>query len=780
MDEKTLATLEFPKILALLADRTSFAPSREQALALRPSSDLPSVQAALAATTEARRMLAVQPSFGIGGARDLRPLLDRAGIGGVLDVRELLDVLDTLRAVRQVRAALGKLAAEAPGLAARAARLDDCRPLAEDLANALDEGTGEVADRASARLARIRSELRAAHGRLMRRLNELLGAHRLALQDAIITIREGRYVLPVRADARGTLRGIVHDQSASGVTLFVEPFETVELNNRWRELQVEEREEIRRMLAALSRDVAAYGDALRADLNILAEIDLALAKARLAEATDAHEPELGAGPDGWTDLRQARHPLLGRQAVPIDLRLGPDFRVLVVTGPNTGGKTVALKTAGLLTLMAQAGLHLPAAVGSRVRLYQRAFADIGDEQSIEQSLSTFSGHMSNITAMLRQVDDESLVLLDERGAGTDPDEVAALARALLVHLLETGATVVATTHYSELKAFAHLTPGVQNASVAFDLETLQPTYRVVIGTPGRSQALAIAERLGLPAAVLGQARDYLSAEHHQVEALLAELHVDREQAQAARREAEHLLVEARRDAERWQRAWRGVEAERDRVLDEARREAEAELASFREQVQRLVARVEASAERETLAVALREADAAQERVRAKVRPRRPAPPADEPAGEVRVGDVVWLARFGQEGEVVVPPDERGEVEVLVGRLRVRAKAEELRRRARRESPRQQLVTYRLAERPTPPAELHVRGQRAEEALAMVESYLQEVSLAGLPQVRIVHGKGTGVLRQLIREHLARHPLVKSFAPASAREGGEGATVAVMG
>jgi DNA mismatch repair protein MutS2 len=781
MDEKTLATLEFPKILALLAERTSFAPSRERALALRPTGDPVAAQAALVETSEARRVLAVQPAFGIGGARDLRPLLDRASIGGVLDVRELLDVLDTLRAVRQVRATLGRLADEAPQLAAYAARLDDCRALAEELARAIDEHAAEVADAASPRLARLRGELRQAHERLMRRLHELLATHRAAMQDALITIREGRYVLPVRADARGAVRGIVHDQSASGATLFIEPLETVELNNQWRELQLAERREVERILRALAQQVAAHAGSLRAGLDILATIDLALAKARLAQALDAHEPELGTSADDWTDLRQARHPLLGPRAVPIDVRLGPDFCVLVITGPNTGGKTVALKTIGLLTAMAQAGLHVPAASGSRVRVYQRVFADIGDEQSIEQSLSTFSSHMTNIIAMLRSVDAASLVLLDELGAGTDPDEGAALARALLVHLLETGATVVATTHYSELKAFAHLTSGVCNASVAFDLATLAPTYRLEIGAPGRSNALAIAERLGLPQPILDLARGYLSAEHQQVEALLAELQVDREAARAARREAEALLAAARRDAERWQQAWRTVEAERDRVLAAARREAEAELAAFREQMQRLAARVAASAERETLALALREAEAAQERLRARVAPRRPAPPADEPAGPVRVGDIVWLPRFGQEGEVVALADGKGEVEVAVGRLRVRVRPEELRRRAaRREGARQPLVTYKLAERPTPASELHLRGLRADEALAQVERYLQEASLAGLPQVRIVHGKGTGVLRQLVRERLAQHPLVKSFGPAPQHEGGDGATVAVIG
>ncbi|HEY8285590.1 MAG TPA: endonuclease MutS2 [Chloroflexota bacterium] len=791
--DKTLQMLEFPKVLAMLANHTSFSLSKELALALRPETDADEVLDLQARVREAGSVLDARADVSLGGARDIRPAVSRAQLGGSLDPTELLAVRGTLECAERIRGALNRLDAEEyPWLAALRARIGLFREILSLIAQTVSQ-QGEVLDTASAALGTIRAELRVAHQRLLERLQSILNSptYRTAIQESIITIRNGRYVIPVRSDARGVIRGAVHDHSASGATLYVEPFQTNELNNRWRELQLREQEEIARILQFIAERIGAQGPAIQDTVLALGDLDLAMAKARFGAAQHGVLPAIAA--DGALSFELGRHPLLTGTVVPISVRLGSDFRVLLVTGPNTGGKTVALKTVGLLTLMAQSGLPIPAASGSRAAVFDGIFADIGDEQSIEQSLSTFSGHLSNIIRILKEMTPNSLLLLDELGAGTDPAEGSALARSLLTHLLETGARVMATTHYSELKAFAAATEEVRNASVEFDVETLSPTYKLSIGLPGRSNALAIAARLGLPADIIAGSHAFISAEEKRVETMLAEIERDREAAVAlfqAARTAQQGAVDLRA---RLEREVREILREREVILRAARAEASASVDELRRELDRAEAELRLHGTvppdlvgglRERLAVAVAEqspllaAPAAR-----KQAAKRPAQPVDVEAPRVPVvGDRVSLIRSGQIGTVVSAPNSRGEIEVQIGPFKTRVKAGEARvldieESGPSEEPRMEAARFRHEDTPAPSVDFDLRGWRVDEVLHELERYLNDAYMANLPFVRIIHGKGTGALRQAVREELATNPLVSNFRAAEARDGGEGVTVA---
>ncbi|MGQ9573105.1 MAG: endonuclease MutS2, partial [Dehalococcoidia bacterium] len=517
LNPKTISTLEFDKVLARLAQHTSFSAGRALALALRPSSDYAEVVHRQRITAEARRLLEMQPNLTLGGAHDVRPQAQKAALAGVLEPSDLLDIQATLSLAISLRNTVQRLGMHLPLLTDLAERLADLSPLVAEIARCINPRS-EVTDAASPILADLRREVRLAHDRLTARLQHILASPtgRQVAQGPIVTLRDGRYVIPVKAEQRGHLPGIVHDVSSSGATVFLEPLATVELGNAWRELQLEEQREVERILRALSAQVGHAAAEIETTVETLAEFDLALAKAKLGEALGAKElPYLSedqpwlAHSRGELRLINARHPLLKGEVVPISIWVGDSYSIVLITGPNTGGKTVALKTVGLLTLMAQAGLPIPADLGTRIPVFASVHADIGDEQSIEQSLSTFSSHVGNIIRILSEAKRNSLVLLDELGAGTDPSEGTALAQAILQHLLDIGATTIATTHHGQLKVFAHVTPGIVNASVEFDLETLAPTYRLSIGLPGQSNALAIAERLGMPADILERARQHI-------------------------------------------------------------------------------------------------------------------------------------------------------------------------------------------------------------------------------------------------------------------------------
>ena len=799
MDRKHLNTLEFPQIRARLAQHVSFSAGRQLALALEPSPVFAEVEEWLQGTREARVLLDTQGGVSLGGVHDVRPLARNAKRGAILQPADLLDIHSTLRAGRRVQRTLGRLRGQAPLLADIAARIEPCEALAEEIGRCIGD-QGEVVDHASVKLARLRREMRTAHERLLDRINRIVANPRNAayLQEALVTQRAGRYVIPIKAEFKGRIRGIVHDTSASGATLFIEPLSVVEVGNRWRELQIEERKEVERILAELSGLVAGLADELAWTVEALAELDLALAKAHYAQALDASEPKLvrfkalesrsgeretsnGQHPGSTLDLRQARHPLLDpEKVVPIDVRLGDGYFALVITGPNTGGKTVSLKTVGLMAAMAQSGLHLPVAEGSSLSVFEGIYADIGDEQSIEQSLSTFSAHLTNIIQILDQASERSLVLLDELGAGTDPVEGSALARAILSHLLAQRITTLVATHYSELKVFAHTTPGVENASVEFDLETLSPTYRMQIGLPGRSNAFAITERLGLLPDIVQAARALVSPEDLEAESLLAEIQGAHREAVVARDE---VLLAQRRVAEHERRLaarLATIEAERVAILGEARAEARRELDEVRREIEAL--RSEMSG-RPGL-VALGDEWLAQARARLQEKEMEMVPPPPPLAPEERAlpreivtGDTVWIAGLATTGQVTALDGDSAEVRV--GSFGVRVQRSELERRGQPKTAEPERPAARQSSRPSPAVELDLRGQRVEEILPRLDKYLDDAFLAGMPLVRIIHGKGTGALRQAVRQQLRHHPLVKSHRSGEQGEGGSGVTVAYL-
>ena len=781
INPKDLETLELPKVLARLASYGAFSASKQLALELSPTTALEAVLVRQQQTSQARLLLSARPALSIGGAREVRPQVRAAERGAVLEPQDLLDVKATLESSRTLRRTFRRDGFGYPALAQIAAGLADDTGLIEAISRTLDDH-GNVLDGASAKLRTVRRDLRSARVRLARKLERMVADPKFAtmLQEPIVTQRQGRSVIPLRAEYKGRLPAVVHDQSASGATLFVEPLAAVELNNAVRELELQERDEVRRVLAELSAAIGAQRETIELAVESLAQLDLAFAKARFADDLNASEPVLNlpGGRASRLRLQSARHPLLDPvTVVPMDLTLEPEVRAIVITGPNTGGKTVSLKTAGLLAAMAQCGLHIPAAAGSELEVFQGIYVDIGDEQSIEQSLSTFSSHISNIVRILRVADARSLVLLDELGAGTDPGEGAALARALLVEFLGRGCLTLVATHYPELKAFAHLTEGVQNASVEFDLESLQPTYHLTVGLPGRSNALAIAERLGLRKRIVEAARAELSPDDLRADSMLEEIRRQRDAAAQAGAEAGQASMEARTLRDELRRRLDEIAEERNNILEQARREAGAELAAARRQLADLRRRLTAvgepllslgdiNEELEQLEAAL-EAPGSQ--------PESKLPDLEGDWKEPAVGDRVLIRSIGSEG--VVTALEDGQAEVMLGRLRIKAELEDLVPLPSEPAAEQVVSEGRL---PTPsappPLELHVRGRTVEEALEQLERSLDAAYLAGAPFLRVVHGKGTGRLRQAIRQALKDSGYVASFKSGTPAEGGEGVTV----
>ena len=814
MDAKTLHTLEYPKVLERLAGYCAFAASIEKAHKLQPTTNLDEAQRRLAETSEAAHMLVTRPDLTIGGARDVRQPVDLAARGGVLAPTDLLDIKSTLVAARTLVRTFERLAEQYPTLFEIASRIPAPMGLVDGITRAISE-RGEVLDSASPALSTIRRDLRIAHDRLMTKLQRMVADPHTSpfLQEALITQRDGRYVLPLRAEFKGRIKSVVHDQSASGATLFVEPLSVVEHNNAFRELQLAERDEERRILTELSQQVGAQAINILHTVELVADLDLCFAKAKYSDSLAASEPVLhpiskpgGRHPGTMIRLYQARHPLLDPAfVVAIDVELDAQTYAMVVTGPNTGGKTVTLKTIGLLALMAQSGLHIPAQSGSEISLFHNIYADIGDEQSIEQSLSTFSGHITNIIRILERADNRSLVILDELGAGTDPQEGAALARALLTHLLERGITTLVTTHHPELKAFAHATPGVVNASVEFDLETLRPTFHLTIGLPGRSNALAIAQRLGMPDEIITSARSELSPTDLKAEDLLDEIHRQRDlsrKARAATENARHEVEVLRADlAKRLEK----IEAERRQVLENARQQAEEQLAELQDELRD--ARRQLARTRQPLEVVEEveeKVEELQDEIAIPVEPRLPQVGEAPLRRSIRLGDRVRMHSLNTQGVVTALNED--EAEVSVGVLRIRARLAELQLLGEETAPAagsKPLPTARelmAASHPSPSnesaggslrsttagiyaespgMELDLRGHHADEALDALDRYLDSAYLAGLPWVRIIHGKGTGKLRLAVREALSHHTHVKSFESGGDQEGGDGVTVAKL-
>jgi DNA mismatch repair protein MutS2 len=815
IEARTLHILEYAKIRERLAQHTSFSASRQLALQLQPDDDIQAIRRAQQATSAARQLFDNYPDVTIGGARDVRPAITTALRGGVLDPSVLLEVAATLEAMRRLRFRLMKLPDEPYGpLLDLGYALPELPEIEDAIAHTVDPN-GEIMDSASPALGKLRAEIRIAHDRLMERLQGILGSSQYAsvLQEPIITVRDGRYVIPIKASGRRTLRGIVHDQSNTGATLFIEPLQTVELNNTWRELQIAEQQEIIRILQALSARIADDGESIISGVEALAQLDLLFAKGRYSSLLNCMEPEIVdlAAQQPRQDLRpeesplylrKARHPLLNQQmVVPTDVWLGGNFRVLLITGPNTGGKTVALKTTGLLALMAQSGMHIPAGDRSRLPVLRHIFADIGDEQSIEQSLSTFSSHMTHIIAILDALDQaarsarpdvclDALVLLDELGAGTDPTEGAALARAIIERILDSGALCIGTTHYAELKAYAHNTPNVQNASVEFDEETLRPTYRLQIGLPGRSNALAIASRLGLDPAIITRARSFLSSETEQVEDLLASIAREREAAVSEQQQAQALRAEAEQVRNQLQEELAELDREREQRLQAFERELDDELRSLRQDLRRLREDTRSvSLTREWMQQAEERLKAAGDTAERQRRERRQQPqpaqtqPPQQAPRPLQPGDQVHVASVRLDGEVLSVDPDAGEAEVQVGGFRMTVDLRELRRgKGKAGNEREARPVPAAPPRLPSPSrdvsmQLDMRGMRANEIEALVDRYLNDAYLSNLNEVRLVHGKGTGTLRKIVRDVLATHPLVTSYAPGIDGEGGDGVTIA---
>ncbi len=783
MDARSQALLEFPLVRDRLAAATSFPPSRRLAEALEPSSDPIVVARQLDETDQTRALLSDRPGVGVGAAHDIGPSIERAVRGGRLDPEQFLAIADTLDATARLATSLA----------------DERRPLLRELGHDLHplpavrstlarsfDPVGELLDTASPRLGGLRAAVRVAYDRLRRRLDALVGTELgNALQEPIVTLRNGRYVVPVKAEARSRVKGIVHDASGSGQTLFVEPLVAVELGNAWREAQVAEQEEIARILDELSALIAVNGPGLRETLDALARFDLWAAKAALASEMDATRAETADRPE--VVLLSARHPGLSGRVVPIDVRIGDGYTALVVTGPNTGGKTVTLRTLGLLSLMHQAGLHIPAEAGSRLPVWRDVFADIGDEQSVAQSLSTFSGHLRRITTIVAEAGPGTLVLLDELGAGTDPTEGSALAQALLDHFIRAGAIVAATTHYAELKAYAHTTPGARNAAVEFDLDTLSPTYKLTIGLPGGSQAFAIAERLGLPESIVADARSRLTEAQRSFEATLAairETEGETSEALERARAAEVRAADALRTAEEERRRAR---RERDQHVRTAREEADKVVADLRAEL----ATTRRALERETvtaasLDAALARAEAIAERLPANEEA-APAPVEPAEARSWKVGDRARSRSGGWEGRIAAleKGGRRGTLEA--GGMRVTVEVDDLvpalgmpaavgAGAGASTAATSNAAALRLERARSVASSLDLRGARVEEALEALDRYIDDAAVAGLGSVTIIHGMGTGALRDAVRAAVAGHPLVRSARPGERGEGGDGATV----
>jgi len=793
MNPKSWDVLEYPKILTRLAEHTSFSLGHELALRLRPSSREKVVRRRQQETSEARRLLDIKPQLSLGGITNLRPLLKKARLEATLTPSELSDVRTTLLSARSLRRSIVPLERQFPLLAARAEEIEGYSELPQEISRAIND-RAEVLDSASPALAQVRSEVKEIHEELLDRLERIVGspANSHFLQEKLITERHGRYVIPLKADFKGRIPGVVHDQSSSGATLFIEPLATLELNNRWRQLQLEEEREVERVLKQLTARVAEEEEAIARTLRALAALDLAFAKARYSIRVQGVEPELVPfrptnkkreeskrgfqHPGSTLRLIQARHPLLPpSEVVPIDVHISEDFFIVVITGPNTGGKTVALKTVGLLALMAEAGLHIPAAESSALSIFRGVYADIGEEQSIEQSLSTFSSHMTRIVDIQSRAYRKSLVLLDELGAGTDPVEGSALARAILSHLHRRQITTLVATHYSDLKVYAHATPGVRNASVEFDVETLAPTFKLTIGLPGRSNALAIAARLGLAKKVVSQAAKLLTPEDLEVESLLTEIKGARDQALTAQLAAEDARAEAKELRRALQEQLTRVEQERREILNQARQQARVELAEVRKELRSISKALKPEIRPQQLV----QAKAQLKDLEAAAKPPEPPirlVPMDKE--KLRVGQSVWVEDLRQRGEITAFQDGE-EVEIGVGRFRVKARLDDLELVAEEPQVHRE-DTYVAVTRPAPPPmTLHLRGQRGEEAIIELGKHLDSAYVAHLPEVRIVHGKGTGTLRRLVREELQEHPLVASYRPGVPEEGGDGVTIAEL-
>ncbi len=782
MTERTLRVLEFTKVREMLAEGALTEMGAEKCRALTPFCTLPEVQEAQAETEEASVILRYVGGHPMSGFTDVREPLMLCEKGASLSPAMLLNVAELLRASRTARDALITDRDSTPILRRKAETLTVSRTVEKDITDAI-LSEDEIADRASTELMNIRRHMRGAQDKIKDRLNQMIrsAAMQKMLQDPIITVRNDRYVLPVKAEYRGSVPGLVHDQSSSGATLFIEPMAAVEMGNELKEWELKEQQEIARILAALSAEIAPLASELRDTVEQLAELDAIFAKGLLSRRLNCTAPKINA--DGFLHIIRGRHPLIDpEKVVPSNLWLGKDFTTLVVTGPNTGGKTVTLKTVGLFTLMAQAGLQIPADLGTELAVFEQVFADIGDEQSIEQSLSTFSGHMTNIVTIMREVTPRDLVLFDELGAGTDPTEGAALAQSILTRLLHIRVRTMATTHYSELKVFALTTQGVENASVEFDVETLRPTYRLSIGVPGKSNAFEISRRLGLPENLIDGAKKLLSGDAVRFEDVIANAEYHRQVAEREReiaQEASRETVRLRNEAEQLRRE---MEEKREQMLRKSREDAKRILEQARRESENILSdlkrlRKEAGSSAGNAGALRKQLEDSIDSLSEGLKQETAATEAPE---TVNPGDLVEILTLGTEGTVLAAPDAKGEVQLQAGMMKFKAPLSQL--RLKKQSPAKEKSTVRAktgSMTKTVPLECDVRGMALDEALTVTGQYIDDAVMAGLHEVSIIHGKGTGILRSGIRQDLRKNRHVKSSRPGMYGEGEDGVTVVTL-
>ncbi|MBR5379415.1 MAG: endonuclease MutS2 [Clostridia bacterium] len=791
MNDKYLRVLEFPKILDMLRLYAVSDMGKEAAGELRPSGDMRRVEKLQAETEEALSVIAYTGGNPMSAFQDIREYLKLSQVGSMLSMKALLEVAQVLTCLRAVRRALVTEREDTPILTEMASAIATNRMLEEDILAAIISEE-EMSDNASPELRDIRRHIRAVNDKVRDKLNAYLrsSAMQKYLSDTIVTVRNGRYVIPVKAEYRQYVPGLVHDQSGSGSTLFIEPMSVVEAGNELKELTLKERREIERILTEFTQRLAPDAPLIAQSIAVMAQLDVIFARAFLAREMKAVPPKLNQ--NGRIRLKQARHPLIDPdKVVPSDLWIGEDFTTLVITGPNTGGKTVTLKTVGLLTLMAQAGMQVPALFGSELAVFDEVFADIGDEQSIEQSLSTFSSHMTNIVAILKNRTKNSLVLFDELGAGTDPTEGAALAMSILEMLLREGVTTLATTHYSELKAFALSTPGVENASVEFDVNSLRPTYRLLIGVPGKSNAFEISRKLGLTEDIIQSASERLTRDQIRFEDVIANAEYHRQIAEKERKLAEEAHLETQRLRAEAEKARRELEGQRDEMIQKARAQAKSVLTKAQGEAERVIselkkarsAQVLKEHELHELRGVLQEGI---DEVSDSIQPLSQAP--GEKPKSLKAGDRVMLLRLGTQGTVLTPPDAKGDFSVQAGAIKLKANLSEVTLAA--EKPPEDPRKHRYEPRRVPSTQISVsarrgemecdlRGMTTEEAIAQMELFLDGARLNGIRSVSIIHGKGTGALRSAVQSALKRIPDVASFRLGRYGEGEDGVTIVTL-
>lgn len=792
MNQKALETLEYKKIIAQLKREMGSAASAKLADELTPLTSEKIIKEELRSTTEAVDLIVRKGPLPTGGLYDIREALLLAKKGGSLTMRQLLEVQNVLGISSEVVAFMHDDALpELKYIGEMVDLIVEFTALEKEISRCILT-EDEMADNASPKLKDIRRSIHQQNQAIKNKLSRIItsSSNKTYLQDAIVTMRDGRYVIPVKQEYRSFFPGMVHDQSKGGATLFIEPQGVVELNNKLRELEVEEQLEIARILAELSSRVAEHYREIRSNLELLTKLDFIMAKGKLSCKMHASEPKIDA--DGELRLISARHPLIEyKKAVPVDIRIGGDYRTLIITGPNTGGKTVSLKTAGLLVMMAQSGLHIPASHASTLPIFGEVFADIGDEQSIEQSLSTFSSHMKNIVSIIDKASYDSLVLVDELGAGTDPTEGAALAIAILESFYDSGALTMATTHYNELKKYALATSGVENAAMEFDVETLTPTYRLLIGVPGKSNAFEISKKLGLSESVIERASEHIKHGDMEFENVISSIEDDKRKAAADRLDAESMRAEIEERLKKLEEKEKAISEKRADIIAEAKREAREllrETKSAVKDVQKDLRRLQKSGAHTNLNTGAleksrRKINEAEDLVSEKVIKQVNSEPVS--ADTLKIGDRVKLLTIGQNGTILSLPDEKGNLMINIGALKVKARLQDLmlinegkdrKPQAKSSSKYGSLLRSKSS---SVSASINVMGKNLEDALADVEKYLDDVYMAGLDMVSIIHGRGGGILKDGIRQMLKRKKYVDSYGAASYNDGGEGVTIVRM-